>query len=287
MGRSKANCTTGHAVGSVRSCVSCLWLYAERRPRLRLHRREGTSQKGMHMNESWRTADTLSLDMLDQIELAVGSHRGRTNGLCAMEIVAWLAGEPHSDHPQCVSPVIGAFMRSWNDSLHDTDRTRLLRPLLPDILNTATTDEDEQRRAMMAVDWMVRSFTPLWLDAAKLTEEASTLRALPELRDMNDILRAQPTIDRAKERASAAWCAAWDAAWDAARAAAWGAAWDAAGDAARGAALYAAGDAARDAAWAAARNVLRPVVESCQASAVDLVRRMAAVGRDGKALGRV
>ena len=40
--------------------------------------------------------------------LAHGAHDSPADGLCAMEAAAWLAGEPHSDHPACVSPVIAA-----------------------------------------------------------------------------------------------------------------------------------------------------------------------------------
>ncbi len=48
-----------------------------------------------------------------------------------MEAAAFIAGEPWSDHPACVCPVIAAFMRSWNDGLSDKDRNRLLLPLIP------------------------------------------------------------------------------------------------------------------------------------------------------------
>ena len=39
------------------------------------------------------------------------NHKAREDGMCALEAVAWLAGEPHTDHPKCVSQVIGAFVR--------------------------------------------------------------------------------------------------------------------------------------------------------------------------------
>ncbi len=244
--------------------------------------------------ESWRTAKQLPLNMLNAIELAKGAHTDRSNGLCAMEVVAFLAGKPHSDRPECVSPVIGEFVRAWNDALPDADRTRLLRPLLPDLLNTRTTTTDEETRAMLAVDWLVRTFTPVWLDAAKITDEAAALRALPKLRETSDILAAQPIINRARERAAAAGAAAWGAAWDAAGAAAWGAAraavGAAVGAAAWGAARAAVGAAAWDAVGAAARAAARAavgaaadkrlaaVVAELQASAVDLLKRMIAVG---------
>ena len=211
--------------------------------------------------ENWRQEPTLALDHLGDLTLKKGAHGARDNGLCAMEAAAWMAGEPHSDHPACVSPVIAAFMREWNDDLpSDEDRDRLLKPLLPLTLNTRTVAADEERRGLLCADWLIRTFTPAWLDAAKLTEEAAELRALPELVDTPTIAAAQPILNRARERADAARAAAWDAA----RAAAWAAAWD----------------AAWAAAWDAANDRLTPVVKELQESASELVKRMCAVGRE-------
>ena len=75
---------------------------------------------------------------LDTITLDSGSHDRRTDGVCVMEAVAWWAGEDHSDHPECVSPVIGAFLRSWNDALPDGDRQQLRR-WIPDSSGDALT----------------------------------------------------------------------------------------------------------------------------------------------------
>ena len=101
---------------------------------------------------------------LRTMNLANGSHRDRSNGLCAMEVVAWLAGEPHSDHPACACPVLSAFMRSWNDAMPDADRTRLLRPLLPKLIGSASTQAVAERRAYLALDWLVREHTATWVD---------------------------------------------------------------------------------------------------------------------------
>ena len=65
------------------------------------------------------------LAWLDTISFANGSHDDPESGVCAMEAAAYIAGEEHSDHPACVCPVIGGFMRSWNDALpSDADRDR-------------------------------------------------------------------------------------------------------------------------------------------------------------------
>jgi hypothetical protein len=203
---------------------------------------------------------------LEDIVLAKGNHpepNGSKDG-CLLEWASYLAGEPWSDHPECVSPTIAAFSRRWNDDLDDEPR-QVLRDYLPRLLNTRGTHYQEIERYWMVIDWMIRVYLPAWLDLAGLTTEADSVRRLPKYIDAKVTKKSQPTIDKAKDisaarklaAGAAARAAAWDAAWDAAGAAAWDAAgpavWDAAGDAARAAARDAAGDAAWDAARAAAR----------------------------------
>jgi hypothetical protein len=243
------------------------------------------------------SANTLH-DKLEQITtLARGKH-DEGEAMCAMEAVAWLAGEPWSDAPQCASPVIAQFMRSWNDALPDVGRTRLLVPLLPDVIGTRTTYADDETRAWMATDWLVRVNTPAWLDLTpSLEAHAAALRALPPImssavaRNSQSVITAARDAARAAARAAAgdaardaagdvAWDAARDAASAAARDAAGAVAWDAAWVAARAVARAAAWAAARDAAGAAAGDALAPTVTTLQASAQDLVRRMCAVGRE-------
>ena len=193
-----------------------------------------------------------------------GSHEA--NGkMCAMEAVAFVAGEPWSDHPECSCPVIGAFMRAWNDGLPDKDRTKLLLPLIPRLVGTRGSKKLEERRALMAADWLVRAHTPAWLRLAGLMSHADALSGLPEITAFTQVPSIRPSIEAARESAAAAWDAAgaaardaaWAAAWAAARAAARDAAWDAAWAAARAAARAAAWDATWDATWAAARDAAR------------------------------
>jgi len=233
---------------------------------------------------------------LDTLTLAQGKHDRRSEGVCLLEAVAWLAGETHTDRPRCVSPVIAEFGRSWNDALEDPPRTALLKPLIPLMIGTATTEADEETRAWMCVDWLARVQTPAWLRLAGLTSYAEALEACARLVDAATARDAQPALDAARDAAwaaaeAAARAAARDAARDAARAAAGAAARDAAGAAAWAAARAAARDAAwaaaRDAAWAAAwaaaraaaRAALHPTVEALQQAAVQLLRDMCAVGR--------
>jgi hypothetical protein len=244
---------------------------------------------------------------LGKLQLASGGHSSPEAGMCVMEATAYIAGEKFSDSPECVSPVIAAFCRSWNDGLGDEARNRLLKPYITKIIGTNTGAADDEVRAWMATDWLVRVQTPAWLDLAGLKDDAERLRNLPALTSSEIALAVQDTLDQvrasASSRAAAAWAAAWaaardaarDAAWAAARDAAWDAAWAAARDAARDAAWAAARAAARDAAWAAARDAawaaawaaardaawdaLQPTVDSLQGSALELLDRMIAVGR--------
>lgn len=103
---------------------------------------------------------------LDEIFLEVGSHTPDSR-FCLMELAAYIAGEPWGDHPECVSGVIGAFLRSWNDSLEDEPR-QALKPYAVKCLNTAGTEADEGRRAQMAADWLVFTCTPVFLRLTKL-----------------------------------------------------------------------------------------------------------------------
>ena len=228
-------------------------------------------------------ATELNFALLEKLgSLKNGGHSGPSDGACVMEAVAYVAGEKWSDHPECVSPVIGAFLRNWNDNLPtDADRDRLLKPLIPVIINTRSTRSVEEQRSYLALDWMIRTFLPKWLRLAKINDHADKVEALSPIIDMETAKAAGLVVRAANEAASKAGAAAWDAAWAAARDAAWDAAvaaavaaagdaaWDAAGDAA----VAAARAAARDAAW----DALKETRDQLQLSAVDLVKRMAAL----------
>jgi hypothetical protein len=234
------------------------------------------------------------------LHLSELNHESIEQGLCVMEAVSYVAGEPWSDAPKCACPVISVFLRSWNDGLpSDAERDRLLKPLISQLVDTKSTKEVEERRSYLALDWLVRVYTPKWLDLVpSLASHAKALRDLEEIADLAGVTAAgkltaavraavraavgAATWDAARDAAgaavraavrAAAWDAAWAAAWDAAGDAAWAAAWAAAWDAVRAAAWAAAWDAVRAAAGAA----LRPTVEWFQVSALDLVDRMIAV----------
>jgi len=196
---------------------------------------------------------------IDAITLAKGSHEDQDTcdnpERCLFEWYNWLTRSEHTDAcPPGVSPVLHIFGMRLNDALPDDRRQELKRYLPGGTGQLAGTGHDgkDETRGYIALDWLIRTYTPAWLDLGGLTAEAAALR---DLRRIADQVAAQSagaivrdTRDKAAAAGAAAGAAAWDAAWAAAGAAAGDiaeyAAWDAAGDAA--------GDAAWDAGWAAA-----------------------------------
>src|SRR5688572_12063833 len=156
------------------------------------------------------------------IFLKAGAHTSLEQGGCVMEFSAWVAGEPHSDEPHCVSPVIGAFMRSWNDALDDETR-QLLIPYAIKCVGTNTGPEDDKTRAWMACDWLVRVQTPAWLRLAGLIEEARALESLARIVDAVTCRAAQPALEVSRRRSDAARDGAGDAAGARGERGAWGA----------------------------------------------------------------
>lgn len=178
---------------------------------------------------------------LDALVLARGGHDAIDAGACVMEAVSYVAGEPWSDRPNCVSPVIVSFLRQWNDHLGDAER-QTLKPYIPRVIGTNTGAADDDRRAWMITDWMVRVYLPAWLRVAKLDDQAAAVEGLAELLNPAAWGRAKGIVESARKARDAAW------------------------------------EAARAAAWEAAREALKPTGVSLQRSALDLLDRMIAVG---------
>jgi hypothetical protein len=231
--------------------------------------------------------------------LSRGTHATPEEGRCAMEWVSHLAGEPHSDEPACVSPVLRAFCTSLNDGLEDIPRQRL-RMYLPRTIGTSG-DGLDGRRGWMAMDWLIRVHTPRWLAAAGLTDAGERLRSLSVVSNVDDLPGALVDLRRARQLARGArgtgpriWLApalaARERAWATAAPAAWAAArvgvGDIAGNRARAATRAAAGAAAATVARGAGarlgragtrdalRAALAPTLEELQESAFGLLDRM-------------
>lgn len=177
------------------------------------------------------------LEALASRSLSKGAHRSFSDGVCAMEMVAYLAGESHSDHPACVCPVLAAYVRQLNDSMRDdATRDRWLKPILPRLIGTTATPDVAQQRAFALTDAALRVFTPCAFDTAVETLARDGLATEAESLAIHAAtLRALPSYSAWSAAARSADAAAWSAAaWSAAARSAADAAWSA--DAARSAA---------------------------------------------------
>jgi hypothetical protein len=124
--------------------------------------------------------------------IAHGSHDSFDGGACALEWVSYLTAQPHSDAPSGVSPTLRAFVLSWNDALpNDAERDRLLRGVIPKLIDSAGSEAVELRRSYLAFDWLARVQVPAWMDLTpSLVSHAVTLRSLGELRDKTGVQAA-------------------------------------------------------------------------------------------------
>ena len=136
---------------------------------------------------------------LDTLTLKSGGHSDFESGACLLEAASYMAGEPWSDHPKCVSAVLGRMGRSLNDRLGSDDRQKL-KVFLPSLLHTADDGQDDARR-WMAADWAVRVATPRLLDAAGLEKHAAALRALAPITDEKSARAARGVASAARDDA--------------------------------------------------------------------------------------
>ena len=123
--------------------------------------------------------------------LSVGAHTSPTHVIpdqgdwqwCMMEVAAWMAGEAWTDDPANVSPVIAQLCKALNDSLPDSTRQSLKDFLVvaPDGVIDTVDAGKETTRKLMCTDWLVRTYLPLWFDAAGMGDEADELAALPSI----------------------------------------------------------------------------------------------------------
>jgi hypothetical protein len=200
---------------------------------------------------------------LETLELKQGVHEPYSHEMCFMEAVAMMAGETWSDRPQCASPVISAFMRHYNDSVSYEVR-QTLKPYIVHLIGTAGDNAIEERRELIAADWLIRTHTPAWLRLCGLTSQSDALSSLPEITSLAQVLSTKNLIEEAHDSASDAVYAALNASrdygrdddWADARMADGVAAWAATG----GSALR---DAGFKATWAAALTAHGEVAWGC------------------------
>lgn len=123
--------------------------------------------------------------------LSVGAHAEPTHPTpdqgdwqwCMVEVASWMADDPWSDDPANVSPVIAQLCKAVNDTLPDVTRQELkgwLRVAPDGIIDTVDAGKETTRK-LMCTDWLIRTYLPLWFDAAGMPDEADELAALPSI----------------------------------------------------------------------------------------------------------
>jgi hypothetical protein len=86
------------------------------------------------------------------IKLSKGKHSSAEDGACVMELASMLAGEPFTDHPASVCPVIGSFMRAYNDSVDDSRRQDLYA-YASMVVGSRTSADVQRTRAEFLTTW--------------------------------------------------------------------------------------------------------------------------------------
>jgi hypothetical protein len=86
------------------------------------------------------------------IKLSKGKHSSADDGACVMELASMLAGEPFTDHPGSVCPVIGSFMRAYNDSVDDRRRQDLYA-YASMVVGSRTSADVQRIRAEFLTAW--------------------------------------------------------------------------------------------------------------------------------------
>jgi hypothetical protein len=95
------------------------------------------------------------------IKLSRGTHTRPENGACVMELASMLAGERFTDHPGSVCPVIGGFLREYND-LVDDDRRQDLYEYAALVVGSRASAAVMRARADRLTAWALRRRKGHW-----------------------------------------------------------------------------------------------------------------------------
>ena len=104
------------------------------------------------------------------IKLSTGRHSSPEVGACVMELASMLAGEPFTDQPESVCPVIASFLRAYND-LVDDSRRQDLYAYASKVVGSTRSAAVQRARADRLAAWALemrqrrwtRWFLPRWL----------------------------------------------------------------------------------------------------------------------------
>ncbi len=103
-----------------------------------------------------------------------------------------LAGEPLTDHPRRVSPIVCTLGIRLNDLATHRQRQTLTR-FLPDLVGTAD-DGKEDARMWVALDFSLRTVWPRWVDRFGMREEAAALWGLAPITGEPAYSAARPLV---------------------------------------------------------------------------------------------
>jgi hypothetical protein len=95
------------------------------------------------------------------IKLGKGKHSSADDGACVMELASMLAGESFTDHPSSVCPVIGSFLRAYNDSIDD-ERRQDLYAYASKVVGSRTSADVQRARAEYLSTWAMRFQRARW-----------------------------------------------------------------------------------------------------------------------------
>ena len=160
---------------------------------------------------------------IQEVKLGHGAHKSAAEGMCFMEMVAWFAGEAHSDKPACACTVLGRYGMALNDRMPNDLRDELLKPLVPMIAGTRGSLDDRIARARFLAMWSINKVLSALMrrrgqEALAIVCEIAT--DIPEARAAAQAVRKWAYVAAADAAADAADAADADAAADAADAAA-------------------------------------------------------------------
>lgn len=133
-----------------------------------------------------------------EFHLSAGKHASPEEGLCAMEVVAFLDGKSHTDHPRCACEIIGAYVRHINDHMPDDVRQQLL-PYLHRLVGSVSEELEQERHEYFA--WQtILVFAPAALRAqgyrrfARVLQNAETLGSARLIADViqRGVMKKEP-----------------------------------------------------------------------------------------------
>jgi hypothetical protein len=96
------------------------------------------------------------------ITLTQAKHDSPEDGASVMELASMLASEPFSDHPQCVCPVIGSFLRAYNDRI-DERRRQDLYAYAAKVVGSRGSQNVQQARTERLSAWALKLTWSPWL----------------------------------------------------------------------------------------------------------------------------